>query len=1783
MLKTLLTGILSILICTTALAQREGAEPLRIERIDAGHWRVTITNAEPRVLRMPGTADIPPYGKVLMPGYESLVETGLPTLPVRVLQFGLPAEGEITVSVGLPREESFSADLAPFGGTVEAEKRRGYTEILPVTTREGLRIGGIRILPARFDAAQARLHWLRSAVIDIRIGGAAATQDIAAGAAAAGDVVNAGDATAWTQAATSPPQAIRAASRPVAGEELLRIATREEGMYRLTYDDAIAAGFNPAGIDPALFRLTLMGEEIPLELSGMANGSFDAGDAMLFFAPRKTGENGEYLDEWSDENVFLLSWNGAPGLRWQEKDAAPASHPAAMPVAEFPMLLHLEEDHEYHRGDSEYSDMLVSDRVEGETWMWGYLLKRDGPQKQDSIRAHFAPQAPASRGGLLRVRARGASRDTSLLRAALNGDTIGERRIDPYATVTPEWNIPAGILRAGDNELVITNVGLVPCPPENPACSIERFYVDWAELHHAADLTASVTPLRIDASSRFAGNAPPAEFRISISENSGEIRAYDRATGSRLVNIERAGGAARMALDSSGRYFVYSDNDVRTPVSVKRVRIPEYTAGTTQADYLVITHGDFLAQAQRLAEYRRQGDGFSTVVADVDELYDAYNFGRKSPAAIRAFVRDAWENWPSPRPRYLVLIGDASWDALRKNKSSDRTDFVPAYGNPVTDNYYVSFNGQSFDVTPVMAVGRIPAENPAQADAVIDKIVAYERAPPQPWDDRYLFSVGGENPFEQDVLLKPFVGKLIRNWMAPHCIESRLIVKKTLDFVSYDDLDTLIHEVNEGVSWFFFVGHGGTRVIDVGVERPDIFDNEDKYIFFVTMSCNTAHFAEPFETGLNERFVMSPRNGAIATLGTSGLGILDYDDVLSRGMVRALLDSGMRTYGDIMMRGKRELMAAFGVGSQNAVNTANQVTLLGDPATRIPLARGAELAVRAGDITTEPEILVEQTGAVIRTRISNDGLCLDDSVDVLLEVSRGAAVAHREERRLPAFAIDTLLEWHYDFAGVDGSAEIRVTLDPSGRIAEKDENNNSTALAVNVLPRGITQIFPLDRAVVGRDAAALEFLLANPTFVPDAALSPEAEIEFAQDATFAGGVQRATAALGMVFTRISLPLPAMDGVWYWRARLRTSGGPEGWSPVRSFTLRAPPVAGEQWTQTDAAQFGMTQSEALEAAPQGGVRLGERALDLEAVSGGFNGPFKHTVLRVGGALVSTDRRGFNLAVVEPVYGRLVDTVNFDTYEGRHVAAEMAAYVDGISDAHILMVAVRDDANGYPPSSIDGTNISPELRSALHRYGASLIDSVGFRDSYVLVGRRSDPSATREQHFVLGTAAARDTLIVRATEGRLVTPVIGPANSVSSLRWEGIPGSAEAGVDLRILAIRAAPSAAGVRDTLLAEFGAVAPGSDISLAALNPLPSAFLRVEAVLHDPRGEGSPQLRTLELVYESRFPELGITSQVVESEPDSVLEGASITVRATVYNGGRAVAENLGIRLAVPGSGMAIDRALPRVENRLDEGVEVEFELPTTGLRGEHSIELGIDSDVKGSEYYRANNVFSKRFTAGRDGTSPLLEVTFDGVEIANNDFVSPTPRIEISLRDTSPLPVTDTSSVQLFLDGRRIWLMSDTRVRYVPGAGEEKVRVEFSPELSDGLHFIAVSGKDATGNAADTIPYQVRFNVSRTARIDQLIPYPSPTAGPADFTFRVIGAEAPEEARVKIYTVAGRLIREIEAGAGDLRIGFNRIAWDGRDADGDAIANGVYFYKLLLSVGGEASEMVGKIAVVR
>ena len=96
----------------------------------------------------------------------------------------------------------------------------------------------------------------------------------------------------------------------------------------------------------------------------------------------------------------------------------------------------------------------------------------------------------------------------------------------------------------------------------------------------------------------------------------------------------------------------------------------------------------------------------------------------------------------------------------------------------------------------------------------------------------------------------------------------------------------------------------------------------------------------------------------------------------------------------------------------------------------------------------------------------------------------------------------------------------------------------------------------------------------------------------------------------------------------------------------------------------------------------------------------------------------------------------------------------------------------------------------------------------------------------------------------------------------------------------------------------------------------------------------------------------------------------------------------------------------------------------------------------------------------------------------------------------------------------------------------------------------------------------------------LDRVINYPNPFSDETTFTFQYQSPNGIGEATIKIYTVYGRLIREIRDTA---RAGFNKIAWDGRDEDGDLVANGVYLYKVVVDDGEKTLEKIEKLAITR
>jgi hypothetical protein len=243
--------------------------------------------------------------------------------------------------------------------------------------------------------------------------------------------------------------------------------------------------------------------------------------------------------------------------------------------------------------------------------------------------------------------------------------------------------------------------------------------------------------------------------------------------------------------------------------------------------------------------------------------------------------------------------------------------------------------------------------------------------------------------------------------------------------------------------------------------------------------------------------------------------------------------------------------------------------------------------------------------------------------------------------------------------------------------------------------------------------------------------------------------------------------------------------------------------------------------------------------------------------------------------------------------------------------------------------------------------------------------------------------------------------------------------------------------------------------------------------------------------------------------------------------------------------------------------------------LMGDPAAELPIQKTF--------NNIAEKSIYVVIDSIKPEFSITFDGKEIDNGDVISAKPEILITLKDESPLLI-DTSSFTTFkIDNIPIgFSRPDLKFYYTPYPNSQAV-VQWNPAISDGKHTLEVYAKDPSGNYFDTSSHKYDFFVYNQPDLINVFNYPNPFKNDTYFTFELHGINAPDELKIKVFTVAGRLIRDITVPTSVLQIGFNKFYWDGRDQDGDEIANGVYFYKIIAKNNGVVKTSIEKLAKIK
>lgn len=867
-----------------------------------------------------------------LPGFEQTRQPGAPQLPFASVLIALPPDAQPAVQI-LSLDESVvlipgRLAIAPqpagveldeagqiIGGAFSSAPETHPAPNDPITLEDiglvrGARLARVTFYPVRLDGARLRI----ATHVQARVAFGAVLR--APYPVNTDPVLNAIRATVVNPAHVHPAPSAQPATRITRQESLAQyvIEVGTSGITALTREALAAAGFPVNGADPAKLHLTRAGNEIAAEWDGDGDALFEAGEQILFYAEPR-------FSRYTATDTYILSLESTAGLRMGSRSAAPGASPAGNAG----LTANAEVNTLYT--PTCYCGELPAGR-DGDRWIWDIVRRPDRAVLSYTLQL---PNANTTRPGALSAYFIGytdppASPDHRV-DVSLNGAPLGRIEWNGKLAVTATLPITPGILRSGANNVTLTL-------PGRPGVTIEGMWLDAFSIRYTRGSAAQGN------AALFSGEAARRVYTVTLASTA-QLRAYDVTDANqpqRLTGLSITANAVALRDPSSDlprRYALAAGNGILSPVRIRPLLL---LSGSHGADDLIISPGDFVPALDPLVSLR-QSQGLAVVTETVQAIYDAYTGGRPDPAALRAYLTDAYQTW-SPRPAYVLLVGDGTADPKQYVASTPPT-IIPPYlaivdpwaGESASDNQLVTVDGA--DNLPDMLIGRLPVNTLTETQVLVNKIVQYETQPaPGIWN-RYILAAtdnsdsAGNFPAHSDALLSahvaaPFVTR--RAYYTPPSTTVGAIQQ------------AIRQGWSAGASILMYTGHASQSqwAAERLFHRDDVpgLSNGAKLPIVLEMTCFTSSFHNPAYSAIDEMLVRAPNGGAVAAWGPTGLGVSTGHSQLADGFLESALSDGQTDLGIAALSGKLSVAA----NSPFALDLIDTFTLLGDPATVLHLA-----------------------------------------------------------------------------------------------------------------------------------------------------------------------------------------------------------------------------------------------------------------------------------------------------------------------------------------------------------------------------------------------------------------------------------------------------------------------------------------------------------------------------------------------------------------------------------------------------------------------------------------------------------------------------------------------------------------------------------------------------------------------------------------------------------------------------------------------------------------------------
>ena len=758
-------------------------------------------------------------------------------------------------------------------------------------------------------------------------------------------LLNAAQARAWQRArvADSPMRTVHPA---FAGNQIYKLSTSTDGLYKVTTEYLAAQGVPVAQIQSSRLALWRGESQVPILMSDGNDGRMDAGDYFIFHGEEREGENFP-KSFFGPASHYFLSWDQGSSQRYLLDATVPGEQE---PRESFVQDRLFEENRVWA-----HLERITSAPEETDHWFWRELSRIGTPGTLTQTLNIPWPVADSSRTDRIRFTCRGksdiqASSPDHHLIFRVNDVFAGdlEYRLQEEGQ-SAWWPLPGTLLQPGNNTVQVE----LPLDHGNQS---DLNYLNRIELSYLREIRLDDGHLTVPITDASFGDGAFVRV-LRVKGVTGNLLAFSETafiTGCR-PDPELAGAWLVPVPVGTGVIHLVAENSLKSPDEFKITENLNLHSSDNQADMLIVAPSQFHQDLQSLVTYHSQ---FRTVkLVDVDAIFNEFNAGDLSTPAIHDFLGHVFDHWQAPLPSYMLLVGKASNANLMDVGGGQiyqtlvPTDWVwtnSESGPTATDEEFSYIVGGPDDRFQDIMIGRFSVANRSQLQAYLEKHRQYrEHVVKGPWMETSLFCAdNGDLDFEAgDNYVTQNLVPPAQRFKQIHVRSNSIYHGGAVEFIDQFNSGSLVNSYNGHGNVGIYAGEALFRATDIR-----FLTNQGKYPICFAWSCLVGYYDDPDSMSMAELLLKQPNAGAIAFYGAAAKAYIKVNDPFVLNYFTRFYDERARTFGQGILLAEMSMYAI----SQGR-NHISMFNLLGDPALepafpKYRLLPGADwLNVASGD------------------------------------------------------------------------------------------------------------------------------------------------------------------------------------------------------------------------------------------------------------------------------------------------------------------------------------------------------------------------------------------------------------------------------------------------------------------------------------------------------------------------------------------------------------------------------------------------------------------------------------------------------------------------------------------------------------------------------------------------------------------------------------------------------------------------------------------------------------------